>query len=115
MNLRFLLLLPVLALCGCASLPSILQKDIPNGSYKNINFSAGSNWGSVVIAGDGVVKTDAELTATNLTVTISSPVQPIITYNMQGFAPPAPTPSSMPVSMLSAPAPSTPPIVIRLK
>jgi hypothetical protein len=114
MKLRFLLLLPILALCGCASLPSILAKHIPDGSYKNFNFSAGSNWGSVVIAGDGITKTADLLTATDLTVTISSPIQPIVTYNMAGFAPPAP--ASTPVSMLSAaPAPSSPPISIRLK
>ena len=110
----FIGLIALCLLCGCASLPSVLAKHIPDGSYKQFNFSAGSNWGSVVIAGDGIVKTADLLTATDLTVTISSPVQPIVTYNMAGFAPPAP--ASTPVSMLSAaPAPSGPPMSIRLK
>ena len=78
-----------LALCGCQTLPGVLQKTIPVGTWKSIDATVGTVYGSAVVHADGVVNTGTILTATNLAVTISSPVQPILTVNAQGFALPS--------------------------
>ena len=104
-----------LALSGCVFTPTgAIAKYIPEGTYKNLNFQVGTNYGSVVIAADGVVKTDTTLTATDLTVTVASPVQPLMSFSSTGYAPPGPAPA--PTSLTAAPSgPPEPNVVIHLK
>ena len=106
-----------LALSGCVFTPTgAIAKYIPDGTYKTLNFQVGTNYGSVVIAADGVVKTDTELTATDLTITVASPVQPLMSFSSTGYAPPGPAPVSPSSVSFAAPAgPPAPNVVIKLK
>ncbi len=86
----------LLALCltGCGSLPSILEKSVPDGSWKTMKATVNGKVSSTHVEGANVVKSGKSITAENLHVRHSNIWVALIEFEGTGYlAPGTPPPN----------------------
>lgn len=88
--MKIILAIAALALTGCSSLPSILERGIPDGKWAKMEATINGKFSSTIVQGSDVEKTGKTITAKDLYVRHSNAWMPLVEFRGTGFLAPQP-------------------------